>query len=218
MLQTTVQDWPGRLGYWHVGVPPIGPDGRPVVPARQPRARQRRGRRRARVHVAGPDAALRRGHRRSCVTGAPMPRRRVDGRAVPAWQPVDGARRAASLDVGARRGPGPADLRRWSAGGLDVPRLPRQRGDVHARPLRRPRRAGRCARATCCDRRRAGRRRRRRAIPSTEHARRSRGDWELARPRGPARGAGVLHRATTSTRSTPPTARCTSTRPAPASG
>jgi len=24
-LQTTVQDWPGRLGYWEVGVPPSGP-------------------------------------------------------------------------------------------------------------------------------------------------------------------------------------------------
>ena len=23
--QTTVQDWPGRIGYWHVGVPPSGP-------------------------------------------------------------------------------------------------------------------------------------------------------------------------------------------------
>ena len=23
--QTTVQDYPGRLGYWHVGVPPSGP-------------------------------------------------------------------------------------------------------------------------------------------------------------------------------------------------
>src|SRR6185369_7916583 len=24
-VQTTVQDYPGRLGYWHVGVPPSGP-------------------------------------------------------------------------------------------------------------------------------------------------------------------------------------------------
>ena len=23
--QTTIQDYPGRLGYWHVGVPPSGP-------------------------------------------------------------------------------------------------------------------------------------------------------------------------------------------------
>jgi urea carboxylase len=24
-MQTSVQDWPGRTGLWHVGVPPSGP-------------------------------------------------------------------------------------------------------------------------------------------------------------------------------------------------
>lgn len=24
-MLTTIQDWPGRIGYWHVGVPPSGP-------------------------------------------------------------------------------------------------------------------------------------------------------------------------------------------------
>ena len=24
-IQTTVQDWPGRIGHWDVGVPPCGP-------------------------------------------------------------------------------------------------------------------------------------------------------------------------------------------------
>ena len=24
-LQTTLQDWPGRVGYWNVGIPPSGP-------------------------------------------------------------------------------------------------------------------------------------------------------------------------------------------------
>jgi urea carboxylase len=24
-MNTTVQDWPGRTGYWHIGVPPSGP-------------------------------------------------------------------------------------------------------------------------------------------------------------------------------------------------
>ena len=32
---TTVQDLPGRLGYWHVGVPAERTDGRSVVRARQ---------------------------------------------------------------------------------------------------------------------------------------------------------------------------------------
>ncbi len=39
-MLTTVQDFPGRTGYWHVGVPPSGADGRPVVPARQYRTGQ----------------------------------------------------------------------------------------------------------------------------------------------------------------------------------
>ena len=38
--QTTVQAWPGRLGYWHVGRAPVGTDGRPFLPPRQPGARQ----------------------------------------------------------------------------------------------------------------------------------------------------------------------------------
>ena len=24
-MNTTVQDWPGRTGYWHIGLPPSGP-------------------------------------------------------------------------------------------------------------------------------------------------------------------------------------------------
>ena len=32
-MLTTVQDWPGRVGFWHIGVPPSGPDGRPVASA-----------------------------------------------------------------------------------------------------------------------------------------------------------------------------------------
>ena len=26
-LETSVQDWPGRIGYWNQGFPPIRPDG-----------------------------------------------------------------------------------------------------------------------------------------------------------------------------------------------
>ncbi len=52
--QTTVQDYPGRLGYWDVGVPPSGPMDAPVVPPRQPPGRQpRRLRRRWRSPSAG---------------------------------------------------------------------------------------------------------------------------------------------------------------------
>ena len=97
-MLTTVQDWPGRIGYWQVGVPPSGPDGRPVVPARQPGARQPGGRApasSARVPVRR--CVSRRGGR-VCVTGAPVPVT-VDGVPVPQWQPVT-VPAGAVLDVG----------------------------------------------------------------------------------------------------------------------
>ena len=34
--QTTVQDYPGRLGYWAIGVPPSGPMDAPGLPPGQP--------------------------------------------------------------------------------------------------------------------------------------------------------------------------------------
>ena len=46
---TTVQDHPGRLGYWDVGVAAVGTDGRPRLPPGQPPAGQRPGRRRSGV-------------------------------------------------------------------------------------------------------------------------------------------------------------------------
>ena len=42
--QTTVQDWPGRIGYWDVGVPPSGPMDAPVASASPTGCRQRRRR------------------------------------------------------------------------------------------------------------------------------------------------------------------------------
>ena len=62
---TTVQDWPGRTGLLAGRRPAVRPDGRPVVPPRQPGARQPRGRPRPGVHAPGPDAALQPPPRRS---------------------------------------------------------------------------------------------------------------------------------------------------------
>ena len=50
---TTVQDWPGRIGLWHVGVPPCGPMDDLSFRLGNDGARQRRGRPRARMHPAG---------------------------------------------------------------------------------------------------------------------------------------------------------------------
>ncbi|MFT4200288.1 5-oxoprolinase/urea amidolyase family protein [Gordonia sp. (in: high G+C Gram-positive bacteria)] len=84
--QTTVQDWPGRVGYWKVGVPPSGPmddlsfrlanlaAGNPETAAG------------LEATLAGP--ALRFEEPAVvAVTGAPV-RVTVDGRAVPQWMPI----------------------------------------------------------------------------------------------------------------------------------
>ncbi|MDQ4114372.1 MAG: urea carboxylase, partial [Actinomycetota bacterium] len=93
---TTVQDLPGRVGYWQVGVPPSGPfdpvsfaeanlavgnhRGAPGLEVTVPLAT-------GRTTAGGPtlvfsDPAV------VCVTGAPMPVS-VDGAPVPQWEPIE---------------------------------------------------------------------------------------------------------------------------------
>ncbi len=114
---TTVQDWPGRVGLWQVGVPPSGP-------------MDDRSFRLGNVALGNPEGAaglectldgpaLRfTAATTVCVTGAAAPIT-VDGQAVPMWQPFTVAANAV-LDVGATPGPG---LRTYVliSGGLDVP-------------------------------------------------------------------------------------------------
>ncbi len=114
---TTVQDLPGRLGYWHVGVPPSGPmDDRSFRLANQA--------------VGNPDGApgleitldgprLHFGAATTiCLAGSPLPAT-LDGTPVPYWEPVAVAA-GAVLDLGVGTGPG---LRAYLAvqGGFDVP-------------------------------------------------------------------------------------------------
>ena len=56
--QTTVQDYPGRPGYWACGRAALGSDGRSRAAPRQPFARQRRASCRARNHDERADAAI----------------------------------------------------------------------------------------------------------------------------------------------------------------
>jgi urea carboxylase len=113
---TTIQDWPGRLGYWHVGVPPSGPmddrsfrlgnvalgnaDGVPGLECL----------------LQGPelqfDVAT-----TVCVTGAPAPLS-VDGHARPMWEPFT-VPSGGTLALGKLTGPG---LRSYIlfAGGLEA--------------------------------------------------------------------------------------------------
>ncbi|MCW2865090.1 MAG: urea amidolyase [Actinoallomurus sp.] len=117
-MLTTVQDWPGRTGYWQVGVPPSGPmDDRSfrlgnVAVGNDP------GSPGLECTLKGP--ALRFTHATTvCVTGAPAPVT-VDGVEVPRWEPVT-VPAGAVLDLGT-----PATGMRTYllvAGGLDVPRF-----------------------------------------------------------------------------------------------
>ncbi|MEU8901802.1 5-oxoprolinase/urea amidolyase family protein [Nocardia sp. NPDC048505] len=115
---TTVQDRPGRIGLWEVGIPPSGPmDDLSFALAN--------------TAVGNPDSApglectlhgprLRfSGAATICVTGAPAPVT-VDGEPVPMWEPV-ALKSGAVLDIGA---PADAGLRTYLAirGGVDAPR------------------------------------------------------------------------------------------------
>jgi urea carboxylase len=106
---TTVQDWPGRLGYWHVGVPPSGP-------------MDDRSFRQGNLALGNPEGApglecMLEGPilhftepTTVCVTGAAIE--------VPMWQPVEYPA-GSTLTLGKISGPG---LRTYIlfAGGLDV--------------------------------------------------------------------------------------------------
>ncbi|MEU6067675.1 urea carboxylase [Streptomyces sp. NPDC047082] len=114
---TTVQDLPGRLGYWHVGVPPSGPFD-PVSfaeanlaignPAQAPALEVTGGGLSLRFSAAGMVA----------VTGSPVPVT-VDGTTAALWEPV-AVPAGGTLVLGACHGPG---LRSYVAvqGGVDVP-------------------------------------------------------------------------------------------------
>ena len=114
---TTVQDLPGRTGYWQVGVPPSGPFD-PVSlteanlavgnPATAPGLE---------ITAAGP-TLLFSAPSVVCLTGAPV-ESFVDGEPVPQWEPVD-VPAGGTLRIGTAAGPG---LRTYLAvrGGIDVP-------------------------------------------------------------------------------------------------
>ncbi|MET8763474.1 urea carboxylase [Lentzea sp. NPDC004782] len=114
---TTVQDLPGRVGYWQVGVPPSGPFD--AVSLRE-----------ANLAVGNPAAAPGLEITASgpilrfsapavvCLSGAAV-ESDVDGEPVPRWEPVD-VPAGGTLRIGSITGPG---LRAYLAvrGGFDVP-------------------------------------------------------------------------------------------------
>ena len=116
-MLTTVQDLPGRLGHWQVGVPPSGPidavsfraansavGNPPEMPGLE-------------VTLTGPTLRLT-AAAVVCVTGAPI-ELTLDGVPMPLWEPFEVAA-GGVLRLGAAAGPG---IRSYLAvrGGIDVP-------------------------------------------------------------------------------------------------
>ncbi|MGW3241248.1 urea carboxylase [Streptomyces sp. NPDC001070] len=115
---TTVQDWPGRTGLWHVGVPPCGPMDDLSFRLGNEALGNDEGAPGLECTLLGP--RLRFTHATTvCVTGAPVAVT-VDGRPVPQWEPVT-VPAGGELDVPAPEGPGLRTYVLFGDGGLDVP-------------------------------------------------------------------------------------------------
>jgi urea carboxylase len=114
---TTVQDWPGRLGFWDVGVPPSGAmDDRSLRLGNLALGNAEGA---AALECTLDGCSLRFSDETLvCVTGAPGPVT-VAGEPAPQWEPVT-VPAGATLEVGRLDGPG---IRAYVcvAGGLDVP-------------------------------------------------------------------------------------------------
>jgi len=102
-LLTSIQDWPGRIGYWHIGVPPSGPMDDLSFRIGNRVLGNAEGAAGLECTRGGPALRFPDGGR-VCVTGAPV-RVGVDGAAVPQWQSVD-IDPGGVLDVGMVDGPG----------------------------------------------------------------------------------------------------------------
>ncbi|MFE7126634.1 urea carboxylase [Streptomyces sp. NPDC057617] len=115
---TTVQDWPGRTGYWQVGVPPSGPMDSLSFRLGNRALGNDEGAPGLECTLQGP--TLRFGCATTvCVTGAPAPVT-VDGEPVPQWEPVT-VPAGGSLAVGAPAERGLRTYVLFGGGGLDVP-------------------------------------------------------------------------------------------------
>ncbi|GAB3232782.1 urea carboxylase [Glycomyces halotolerans] len=116
-VMTTVQDWPGRVGHWQVGVPPSGPMDDYSFRLGNRALGNDEGVPGLECTIAGP--TLRFGVAATvCVTGAPAPVT-VDGEAVEQWVPI-AVPAGGELAVGAVDDAGARTYVLFQ-GGLDVP-------------------------------------------------------------------------------------------------
>jgi urea carboxylase len=114
---TTVQAWPGRQGYWSVGVPPSGPMDDASFRLGNRALGNDEGAPGLEITLDGPALTFT-APTRLCLTGAPTAAE-VDGVPVAMWEPFT-VPTGATLTVGAV---GPPGLRAYLAveGGVDVP-------------------------------------------------------------------------------------------------
>ncbi|MEU5153568.1 urea carboxylase [Glycomyces sp. NPDC021274] len=114
---TTVQDWPGRTGYWQVGVPPSGPMDDYSFRLGNRALGNPEGAPGLECTIAGPTLRFSTAAT-VCVTGAPAPVT-LDGEPVAQWEPVE-VPAGGTLAVGAVTGAGARTYVLFQ-GGLDVP-------------------------------------------------------------------------------------------------
>ena len=188
---TTVQDHPGRLGYWMVGVPPSGPMDDLSFRLVNRAVGNRPDGRRPRVHRHRADAAVHRRPHVVCLGGADMDAD-LDGRPVPWWQPFEVRRRPGPAARPAHAAPGCAPTSRCGAAST-CPRCSAA-GRPSPSAASAATRAARSRPATSCaigDRRRSALR----AVAGAVPAAGPRIGRQLAdrRARRPARRARVLH-------------------------
>ena len=102
-MLTTVQDWPGRVGYWKVGVPPSGPMDDLSFRLGNVALGNPEGAPGLESTMAGPALTFD-ADTYVCVTGADVPVT-IDGRMVQQWRPLL-VPAGATLDVGMSNGVG----------------------------------------------------------------------------------------------------------------
>ena len=112
-MLTTVQDWPGRIGYWHIGVPPSGPMDDLSFRIGNRVLGNPEGAAGLECTRGGPALRFPDGGR-VCVTGAPVSVT-LDGVAVPQWQSVTRRPPAACSTSACSPGPGCGATCWWPA-------------------------------------------------------------------------------------------------------
>lgn len=115
--QTTVQDYPGRLGYWHVGVPPSGPIDFLAFRIANRLVGNNSNAAGLEITVSGPSLRF------DCdtviaVCGADV-QPRIDGKPIPNWTPIS-VSAGSILEIGIVQGAGSRAYLAIS-GGFDVP-------------------------------------------------------------------------------------------------